>query len=149
MKRIGFLVVATLALALAGCGGGDEPGQLDHDEPAQLRIDMDQLNESGESGTATLFFLPNRRTQVTVELNGAPPDTAQPAHIHKGTCEELDPKPAYGLKPIKVSGSGVGRSVTRIPVGIEELESGGYAINVHRSAESPEVYVACGDIPTF
>ena len=148
MRRKGLLVFAALALVLAGCGD-DNAGQLDHDEPAQLRLDIDQLNDSGESGTVTLFFLPGRQTQVTVELDGAPPDTAQPAHIHKGTCDELDPKPAYGLLPIKADRTGVGRSVTRIPVGLEELEAGGYAINIHRSAESPDVYVACGNIPNF
>jgi len=145
MRRTVAALVVVLALGLAGCG--DEDSALDHSEPAQIRVDIEQQNDSGETGTAALFLLPERQTQVTLELNGMPRDSLQPAEIRTGTCDDLDAEAAHTLRPVRPNPNGFGRSVTRLPVGLEELQSGGFAIVVRRSAAS-EVLAACGGIPT-
>ena len=52
-------------------------------------------NNSGESGTATLTKAGDNQTKVVLDVKGAPSGAAQPVHIHKGTCDTLDPKPTY------------------------------------------------------
>ena len=69
--------------------------------------------------------------------------SAQPAHIHKGTCAKLDATPAYPLNNVVN-----GRSTTTVNVALSALLKGHYAINMHRSAKQLKTYVACGDITT-
>jgi len=59
-------------------------------------VPLTPQNNSGESGTATLTEQ-GTKTKVVVSVKGAPKGVAQPLHVHKGTCAQLDPKPAYGL----------------------------------------------------
>jgi hypothetical protein len=96
-------------------------------------------NGSGESGTATLTPL-GERTRVTVDLNGAAA-SQQPAHIHKGSCEELDATPAYGLSNVRA-----GTSTSIVDANLSDLRRGSFAINVHESASALGTYVACGEI---
>lgn len=107
-------------------------------------VQINSLNGSGETGTATL--LPEgKQTKVVITLLNTPPGVAQPAHIHLGRCNSLDPKPKWPLNPIES-----GRSVTTIPVSIDEIERNPTAINVHESQYEIKKYVACGDIiPTY
>jgi hypothetical protein len=65
---------------------------------------------------------------------------SQPVHIHKGTCAQLDPKPAFPLSPVVN-----GKSETVVNAPLAELEKG-YAINGHKSAQDIKTYVFCGDI---
>jgi plastocyanin len=83
---------------------------------------------------------------------------AHPAHIHLGTCEELDPNPSFPLTDVALasseSGAGgdsaaaipVERSVTTVDATLEELRTGGYAINIHQSVEDIGTYIACGNL---
>jgi hypothetical protein len=96
-------------------------------------------NNSGESGTATLF---DGAKGLIVKLRLAGSSVDQPAHIHKGTCEKLDPKPTYALKAVHD-----GTSETTVPdVTLAGLAKGAYAINVHKSTTEVPVYVACGNL---
>jgi hypothetical protein len=127
------LILAALAF-LTGCGSGDgESGS------GEVIIDLKEQNGSGESGTATLTT-DGEKTKVVIALDN-PLAVPQPAHIHEGSCAELDPNPAYGLENV-VSGM----STTMVDRPLEELRDADYAINVHKSAEKPDVYVACGDV---
>ena len=101
-------------------------------------------NGSGEAGTATLTQTPKG---VVVSLTtDAAPAAPQPAHIHKGTCANLDPAPAYPLSNVTSSG-GKGTSTTTVSgVTLAQLESSPYAINVHKSTSDIKDYVACTDI---
>ncbi|HVL26105.1 MAG TPA: hypothetical protein VM450_18575 [Thermomicrobiales bacterium] len=72
---------------------------------------------------------------------------AHPSHIHKGTCAELDPNPAYPLNDVTQIGDGaVASSTTTVDVSLDDLLASPYAINVHKSAEDISTYVACGDL---
>ena len=98
-------------------------------------------NNSGESGTATLTKAGDNETKVVLEVKGGPSGVTQPVHIHKGTCDKLDPKPAYPLSPVVN-----GKSETTVKASLDSLEKGGYAINGHKSAQEVSTYVFCGPI---
>jgi hypothetical protein len=129
------LMLAAVAL-LAGCGS-DNGSSGSSDEAT---VDLAAQNGSGESGTATLTA-DGSKTRVVVDLDNPPMGTPQPAHIHKGSCEDLDPNPAYGLQ--NVVG---GKSTTEVDKPLKDLEKGSYAINVHKSGAEIKTYVACGAI---
>jgi hypothetical protein len=132
MRNLALILAASAFLT--GCGSGDgESGS------GEVVIDLKEQSGSGESGTATLTT-DGEKTKVVIALDN--PSTApQPAHIHEGNCAELDPSPAYGLENV-VSGM----STTMVDRPLEELRDADYAINVHKSAEKLDVYVACGDV---
>jgi hypothetical protein len=66
----------------------------------------------------------------------------QPVHIHKGTCAQLDAKPAYGLTTLA---DGKSETVIDQPPSTRQRER--FAINGHKSAQEATTYVFCGDIP--
>jgi hypothetical protein len=100
-----------------------------------MTIQIGEQNGSGESGTAKLTPLEGGKTRVEISLKGESKNMTQPAHIHDGSCANLDPDNVVN-----------GKSTTVVPVGMDELTSGKNAINVHKSTEDIKTYVACGDI---
>lgn len=102
------------------------------------KVDLKAQNNSNESGTATLTPAGDS-TKVVLDVKGA--EGTQPTHIHKGTCAQLDPKPAFPLSPVVN-----GKSETTVKASMKDLTSGGYAINGHKSAQDLKTYVFCGDI---
>jgi hypothetical protein len=106
---------------------------------APLTIPIKPLNDSGESGSATLTDT-KAGLKVVLSIKGAPA-SAQPAHIHKGSCAKLDPKPWYPLTSV------VGGKSTTVVKGVTIGEIiGKSAINVHKSPTDIATYVACGDV---
>lgn len=109
-------------------------------KPQTMTIKMRAENKSGESGTAQLMQLPNG-VQVKISLTGAPA-VAQPAHIHEGTCQSLNPAPKTMLTSVTR-----GHSTTFVKgAKLSDWTSGKYAINVHKSADDLKTYVSCGAI---
>jgi len=104
----------------------------------ETKVKLDAQNNSNESGTATLTPAGDS-TKVVLEVKGA--GGTQPTHIHKGTCAQLDPKPAFPLSPVVD-----GKSETTVKASMKDLTTGGYAINGHKSAQDLKTYVFCGDI---
>lgn len=162
--RLRILVLLTLVL-LAGCGSDEEQDAvegattaltdtsgaaetlddaLDEAEDAieglEFTIDLDEQNGSGITGTATLSPTLDGTVEVEVELDGSD-GGPHPAHIHEGSCADLDPTPAFPLEDV-VDGS----SATTVDVDISDITANEYAINVHESTENADVYVACGDV---
>ena len=142
MRRAAAFAAAAVVAALAGCGGGD--GESGDDAAGGLEgateVELKEQNASGITGLATLA--PHgEKTNVVLEMVQAFDIDPQPAHIHKGTCANLDPEPAFPL-PTLVDGLGGGD----VDIDLEELRQGEYAINVHKSVAEPKVYVACGEI---
>lgn len=127
------LILAALAF-LGGCGSGDgESGS------GEVTVDLAEQNGSGESGTVTLTA-DGEKTKVVIALEN-PAAVPQPAHIHKGSCDDLDPNPAYGLENVVD-----GQSTTVVDAPLETLEGDAYAVNVHKSAAKLDIYVACGNL---
>ena len=134
MLRAALVLAFAAALLLAGCGGDDEEFGGD------LGVPLAAQNDSGQDGDATLSEVDAGTTRVVIDVGNAPANP-QPAHIHRGSCENLDPEPAYGLENVVN-----GKSTTEVNVAMEDLVGQGFAVNVHKSADEAQVYVACGDI---
>ncbi len=131
------LVSAAIGAALIFAATAQSPAPAMRKMPMQIRLA--EQNKSGETGTATLFD-GAKGLIVRLRLNGS--DVDQPAHIHKGTCEKLDPKPTWALTTVHD-----GKSEKTIEgVTLAMLEKAPYAINVHKSTKEIPVYVACGNI---
>ena len=131
LRSLNLTLVAVGVLALVAAGVADAA------EPITVRLTP--LNSSGESGNAVLSD-EGAKTKVVVTITGAPAGVGQPLHVHKGTCAQLDPKPAFGLTTLTD-----GKSETVIDVAIGDLRNR-YAINGHKSAQEANTYVFCGNI---
>ncbi len=105
-----------------------------------VTIPLQAQSGSGQSGTATLTEQGNQ-TRVVISLSNAPAGVLQPAHIHQGTCANLNPQPRYPLQSVVD-----GRSETVVDVPLSTLLAGQFAINVHKSQQEISTYVACGEI---
>lgn len=135
-RSAGWLIVG-LMLATQSIGFA----QTSMKSAAVVKLPMRAQNGSGQSGTATL-----RQTAsgvvvtISIAKGGSTP---QPAHIHEGTCANLNPAPKYPLNSVVN-----GKSTTTVSnMKLSSLETGGFAINVHKSLKAIKTYVSCGDIP--
>ena len=105
-----------------------------------ITIAVTAQNGSRQSGTATLWADGNQ-TRVDIDLGNSPAGP-QPAHIHTGTCANLGGI-AYNLEFPRD-----GKSSSILAVPLSAIQNGNFAVNVHRSPQESNVYVACGDIPS-
>jgi LPXTG-motif cell wall-anchored protein len=103
-----------------------------------LTLDLTAQNNSGISGTAT-FTESGGSVRVDIKVTGAGAGP-QPAHIHPGTCTQLDATPQFTLSPV-VNGT----STTTIQSTIQALTSSPHAVHMHKSQDELSVYVACAD----
>jgi hypothetical protein len=108
------------------------------DDP--IAVTLEEQNGSGVTGDANLIGVDGGKTRVRIALEGSQ-GGPHPAHIHRGTCDDLDPEPAFPLTDVVDGISG-----TNVEVPIDELRDEDYAINVHESAQNADRYIACGDI---
>jgi len=162
-----MLAVAALAVALlvaAGCGGDDAAddvaeattGLTDTGEAAEtvedalddaetslpdgLTLALEEQNDSGISGEVELSPTSEGALEVEIEVDGSD-GGPHPAHIHEGSCDDLNPEPAFPLEDVVD-----GESQTTVEISVEDLVATEYAVNVHESAENADVYVACADV---
>lgn len=144
MRTSAIVILAAAGLLAAGCGSGDDAtgggGETATEGGKTVTVELAAQNDSSESGTATLTGQ-GATTRVVLEVENPASESPQPAHVHKGTCAELDPAPKYPLTNV-VDGA----SETTVDVPLEELEGGRFAINVHKSEAEAETYVSCGNI---
>ncbi|HEY7032485.1 MAG TPA: cupredoxin domain-containing protein [Thermomicrobiales bacterium] len=136
---IGGSSVSIAAPAAAAEASPEAGGNTTAGTPQELTVNLNELNDSGISGTATLKA-DGDKTDVELNLQGA--TGGHPAHIHNGTCTDLDPNPKYPLETVDANG----HSQTTIDVSLADLLASPFAINVHKSAEEIGIYVACGEI---
>lgn len=129
MRIIKPLVGLAFAASLVACG------------PETRTVTLNAQNGSNESGTAKLTELDNGKTRVEITLSNGTA-TAQPAHIHNGTCATL------GTVVVGLNDVTNGTSSTDVDETFENVKQnlGKWAINVHKSAAESNVYVSCGDI---
>ena len=100
---------------------------------------LNAQNGSGQRGTVALKPR-GSKTVVEIHLLDAP-GTAEPAHIHSGSCSKLNPAPKYPLTSVV---NGISETTVNQP--ISALTAGDLAVNVHKSAADLKDYVACGDL---
>ncbi len=138
MKKFVLLVMAAL-LAFAF-----SPAQHSFAQGKKVvRVTLIDENGSGEDGSAQLTDQGDGTTKVELIMLNAPEGAVQPAHIHKGTCANLDPAPQYPLESVTN-----GRSTTIVKASLTDLTNDKHAINVHESAQNPRRYVSCGNLPS-
>ncbi len=135
-----FPRLASLGTALLGTAliGTLITGTVGAQSP--MTVTMKAMNGSGMDGTATLTDMGGGKTRVMLDLKNGPAGP-QPAHIHEGTCANLNPAPKHSLTNVVN-----GRSETMLNVSMSDLMMGNMAINVHKSAQDISTYVSCGDI---
>ena len=136
--RKAIVVLAVFVLGAAGCGGdsGDEGSATGG---GSVTVQLAAQNDSGESGTATLTA-EGEMTRVEVDVSNGT-SAPQPAHIHEGSCADLDPTPKYPLQNVVD-----GMSTSTVDASLDELKDEAFAINVHKSESDLQTYVSCGDI---
>jgi len=141
MKTIlAIFTAAVLSSSFAFAQDKDKASKKKSEGAKTVTVKLSQQNKSKESGTARLTPAGDK-TKVELNIKGAPKGVSQPAHIHEGSCAKLDPKPAFPLSPLVN-----GKSETIVNASIDDLTSGGYAINGHKSAQEVSTYVFCGDL---
>jgi hypothetical protein len=134
------ILAAALALAAAGCGSDGDDGAEDSAAGSEgVTVDLAEQNGSGETGTTTLEPAGEGMRRLVLSVEGAPANP-QPAHIHSGSCAELGDV-VHGLENVTD-----GSSETTVEASVDELTAGGFAINVHKSEDEIQTYVACGDL---
>jgi hypothetical protein len=106
---------------------------------APVVFPLAEQNGSAISGQVALFDLRDGRTRVTITIGSR--NSEYPAHIHEGTCANLNPAPAYPLENVRT-----GVSNTDVIVSTQDLLSRPMAVNLHRSAQQMSEYVACADL---
>jgi len=128
-----LLTIAVLAMLGAG-------STVFAQQPRSVTVTLNEQNASGVAGTAVLTDLGGGRTQVVVDVT--PTDGDHPAHIHMGSCENLNPAPEFPLSNVQN-----GTSTTIVNISLANLQAQQRAINLHLSPVEVATYVACGDIP--
>ncbi len=105
-----------------------------------VTIDLVEESESGQSGVAIIEDI-DGMAFVRIEIVPGDEGILQPAHIHFDNCENIG-----GVKyPLNSVVDGM--SETQLDVSVDQiLSERPLSINVHRSIEEAQIYVACGDI---
>lgn len=139
------LVVVSWAIHRGNAVLDDDPTHVIPDPGADaVSFHVSEVNDSGQTGAATLDPRPNDRTLVAIKLT-APTEAEQPVHIHAGTCDDLG-EIAYRLEPMEPERDpGVGVSISTVD---DTLVIAGrpLAIDVH-AAPWDERVRACGELP--
>lgn len=165
-----------LTLAIAACGGGNEPEPAEPEArdvettatdtpPAStagttrsassarpITIKLKEQNASGQTGTATLREREDGTFEVVIEMSPPSkfPGDSQNAHTHNVTCAEYAAMAGFNERLATVvdwlSNLAEGKSSTTVQQPLAERATGTFSINVHEQA-SPYTVVACGDIP--
>ena len=107
-----------------------------------LTIALDEQNDSGQSGWATLSDR-GADTEVVLSLSTGTMETKS-VHIHTGQCGDALGGVSKGLTSF-IDGSGA--SITLVEgVSLDSLLTGDFAINSH-NAQTGSIYTSCGHIP--
>jgi hypothetical protein len=128
------LQCARVAAAVVFLAGSDALAVFAADAP--VRIPLDAMGSSGESGVAILTPQ-GAKTVVELQMKGGPGDP-QPAHFHTGTCDKYGPRPLYPLRAVVKGGS-----TTTLDVPIDKLTAGDLVINVHKSFDDIATIASC------
>ena len=153
-----FLLLVALAvgtLTAMSCGGSAEPtatqaasGPLSPTPTAvietlasgyKVTIHMSAPTGSYQEGQAVLESVEGG-TRITVDVQPEG-DSAQPIHIHAGSCSDV------GSVIVSLENVIKGHSESFVDQPLEDLVNSDRLINVHRSFQDFPTYTACGDLP--
>ncbi len=137
LKYLVILAICVMVLAVPAFASAAAPHAT-----GPITVTLATLNNSGESGTATLTDLGNGQTKVEVTITGEPSGASNPMHIHSGQCGPTLGGVVFPLSPV-VNGT----STTTVATSLDSIMDGKHAINGHKSAAEIGTYVFCGNIP--
>jgi hypothetical protein len=139
MKRHVVAALAAALLTTAAASAQSYPG----DPGTGVERGIEQVSNSGQVGTATLFHAGPSATRVLVVLHGTPPGRVQSVRIYRGqSCEDFAPGgPTHFLTDMK---NGVSNSIVKLPE--EKLLSGNYNVVVFSTNRAGAGATACGHL---
>jgi len=136
-KALLWAIVVAVALIALWVVFRAPVGEPELETPSESTVMLNEQNESGQSGQATLEEEEGgTMVVITAEASYIEP---QLAHIHSGTCEDL----GGVVYPLSLVVGGY--SETFVAVSLQELLDGEFAINLH-DPQDPSIYTSCGDI---
>lgn len=134
-RFVAATLLAALTTAVASAQG--YPG----DPGAGVERGIQQLNDSGQVGTVTLFRRA-ARTAIFVVMHGVSPGRTESVRVYRGQdCDALESSPRYFLSDLK---GGVSR--TEIALSEERLLSGNYNVVVFLNNRPGAAAAACGHL---
>ncbi|PSL02468.1 CHRD domain-containing protein [Haloactinopolyspora alba] len=90
MRHTRALLAVPAAFALTAAGAAPAMADSSEGQPGDYSITMDQLNESGASGSAVITLEDNGDLTVKVEASGLVPNQPHAQHIHGNTDQSQD-----------------------------------------------------------
>jgi hypothetical protein len=113
------------------------------DTGAGVQRGLQQMNNSGEPGTVTLFSRKHgTETLVVIQVATEATGRTRPASIRRGKdCTDVAAQPAYPLAPVVDRTS---RTLVEAPE--SKLLSGNYVLVVHAADNHLEQFTACGQL---
>jgi hypothetical protein len=152
-RIVAGLIASTVALA--SCGGGRQPVEINPDAQSiatrwngTLSAPPELAGVSDIRGQAWMMADPKNadQTRAFAAISNAVPGGVHPWHVHRGQCGSdqgiLGPADAY--KPLKVEANGRASSTAVLPLAL--AKTGDYFVNVHASARNLKTIVACGNL---
>ncbi len=137
MRKVGLVlgIVGWLLMSVtAGAAEGDSTEAVLHEQ-----------NNSGYTGLVTLRDNGDGSVTLRIELDKQKNGAVHPAHLHEGSCSDAVPTIRYPVESVAN-----GKSVTKIPVSLDELLKENLYINIHPSPQRLSPVLACGglNVPT-
>lgn len=141
---VGIVVIAGIVywtVSRSPAGNTTTPPSFSQKEQGgQVVVNLAQLNNSGELGTAILEEKGGYAV-VTLNVNGGKNGVEQPAHLHTDTC------PGLGAVKYQLKNVVDGTSTTTLNVSLVQLKQDlPLALNIHESTDNYKDYVACGEV---
>ncbi|MGH2533338.1 MAG: hypothetical protein ACRDJW_13655 [Thermomicrobiales bacterium] len=142
--RVTTCLIAGAAVLMAVTGIGAVAPLGAQDEPEQIVIELQEVNDSGVTGTVTLTAV-DGATEVMLQLEGILDGNV--VHIHQGTCESYEPDPLAPSGDVVLTPTGVeGQSTTTVEIPLEEWLAEETIIHVHAGEREIEDILVCGDV---
>lgn len=147
-RRLVMAILATAALVLTACNGGDQgtapeasPSRAETEgaQTTEVTLQMKSRNNSGQEGTAILTATADGQTKVVLDLADSP-GGPQPSHINSGSCDNL------GETVHILGGLRSGKLQATVQASLDSLLAGQFAVNVTKSPQEFGVSVSCAEI---
>ncbi len=144
MKRLSILALVTTlvaVLALASTSAAQEG----------VDVAIDQLGDSGVTGSATVEPYADGQTQITISLMGMESESSHVNHIHDGTgCGAGEYTGVVeSLTNVDADDAGEGTMTTMVNLAFEDVTEGNHVLVIHAGATLADdaTPIACGHIP--
>lgn len=143
---IAALVVAFVSFAVTSTTAQEttptaspSPAVTPAPDAPRLVLELREFNDSGVSGTATLYDAGDR---TIVEIDAENTGENHPSHIHAGRCDDLTPEVAYPLQNVRADG----KATSVVDVSLSELLASEFSVDMHLAPTELGTLIACAEI---